>query len=193
MTSPTPPQSVEDAIKQQAKSAKAQLPLANESAANLPPHLVANFKGTYWKGGGKGTEAVHFEQEVKVPLSFLLHNNLTPIGIFKNKLANRVLHNLPGYNGVRTCRLVSCSELPEDLSLNQQLNWTARHAGLAAIAKTHTPIVEPSLWPDPNDLREAVRRCKQEPDVFIKEQEARKHGDFATHRQLEDDLAALGY
>lgn len=171
--------------------------LKGSKAAEVP-HLIATFRGTYFKSGGVGMQHAPYEKQVKIPLSFLEHGHMTPIGIFKQRLAPRVMTEYEGYSGVRTCRLVSCSELPKNLELNQLLNWTASSEGLAEIAKQYTPMhkgmrFKPELWPDPVELREAIRRCKAEPEVYFNEQKIREEGEYSFERKLDDELASLGY
>lgn len=193
-------QSVEDMLK--------NMPGGNPDAA-LPPHVVATFAGTYFCGGSGEMEAVPYIKDVKVPLGWVTSEEHTPVSLFIQYFAKRVLSDVRGYSGIRTCELKSVNQLPE-LNLKQRLKWMTDYAEVAKIGSqtsgTYNPLdpegrqlgrktvaVKCNLYPSIQALKDAIERCLDEPQAFEQEQEKLSKSKVIEHRSMELELAALGY
>lgn len=190
-------------------SVESQLQKASAQAKAKTPFIEAFFKGTYYKGSAAGTEPVPFEVKAKIPVSWVQDPNLNPPFVFKKFFAQRLLDQTP--SNIRFVELVRTGELPSHLPLNQELDWTADYEKLVQIAqnigkrpfisvnledgtqKQGSVEVDVNLWASPSELREAIRRCVADAEAFSKEQKSRAESSVIAQRNMEAELADLGY
>lgn len=179
-------------------------------AAPAPPHILATFKGTFYKSvGGKGKEYVPWEKTVKVPLSAVSYKNHTPIGFFRRYKEAKLMTELGGA-GIRTIELTKVDgSLPPNLSFQQELQWTADFDKLREIAERvgekeyiHVDLmtdekekkyvtINVNMYPDPTKLRDAIKMILEEPEAFAREQKKLEDRDAAAPKNMEAEIASL--
>jgi len=183
---------------------------AAKSGKNEPPHVLAVFGGLYYKGSNGMLVKAPFEQTVKIPLAWVYKEGLDPIFIFANMFAKRLLGALdPEYSSTATIYLKSSSGLPEDLSRDKKVEWTADYRELVALSKTvvgqfalqnddgtfqkmNTVTIRADLFANSDSLREAIQDCVKDCRAFDIRQTklAAKTNDI---EDIESELRALGY
>lgn len=189
----------------------------NKIAKALPPHLECTFAGHFYKsvGGGKGKEHAPFEKTVKVPLSVVMYEGLSPIGFFEKYHARKMVAELGGViaaegRQTRICDLVATKgDLPNSLMIERKLLWTASVEGLKEIADgiptqryIQTDLatgeqaqkqvtIKPELFPDPTKLRDAISLILSEPEAFAREQQRLIDKDAAAPKSMEAEIAEL--
>lgn len=177
------------------------------------PHIEATFEGDYYKGVVGAMEVHPFTETVKIPNSWLMRDDMHPAAVFKHKFAKKIMKKHPGYNDVRTVHLKETTDLPDGMTVEQELSWTADFNKLVALAKQHaskvrfipldpkegTPLpgqvvgVKPEFYSDAPALRNAIRRCISEPQAFQREQEKISKGYEAKRdaMTMQEELDAL--
>lgn len=194
---------IEKEIKNQAKSGLAAAVKAPETSI-----LNATFEGTAFVPGDGGLLAKVFRVSVKIPQSYAERRDITPIGIFIQFFEKTALkgckHRVIALVGVE-------GQLPKEMKVEQRLMWTADRDKMVLLCEKHgngtydvfddnnvktneDPFevkVYPEFYPDTNDLRDAILRCRKEPQAFEREQKKRAGADVAARWEMERELAAL--
>lgn len=176
--------------------------------SSLPAHVMATFKGTYYKGAGSHSELIPFTAEVAIPQQWVEDDGHHPVSLFVNYFAESLFKDTTGYSKIHHVRLASTGPLPE-MDATHELRWTADYKKLVKIAertkvgfipldpKEGTPlkqkhaVVRPELYPDTHSLRTAILRCIQEPQAFEQEQIKRAASKVVEHKKMADQLDQL--
>ncbi|HEY9791435.1 MAG TPA: hypothetical protein V6D22_13610 [Candidatus Obscuribacterales bacterium] len=183
---------------------------------SLPPHVVATFTGDYYKSAGtKGKDYAPYTKEVKVPLSVIEFEGLTPVAFFEKHHAEKMVRELGGIvsadsRHTRICELVEVKgDLPRGITLDQKLNWTADYAKLREIAidmgkvsyvridlmdekrYQESVAIIPELYPTAAKLRNAIKTLSN-PDsreAFARDQ-AKLEQDYKEGKGMPKDMLA---
>lgn len=201
--------SVEEQLEKAAKTKAAQQKIGGE-----PEHIKATFKGTYYQSLGQDTKVQNFEKEIKVPITWLMDENFSPVGLFVTFYAKRLFKEDPNYQSVAVAQLAKCSKLPDKFftsaSFAHRMHWTADYADLLSIAQNlrtqyqvqnddgllgpvNYVTIRPELYVGADELRTAIIRCQEEPRAFEREQMKHAASKTLSLKNMEADLAALGY
>lgn len=176
-----------------------------------PPHIKATFAGQFYKatGGGKGKEYHPYQKTVRIPLSAVTYEKLTPIAYFHKYNKAKLLQQLGGLD-LRLCELVEVEGTLPKLPFEHQLLWTPDYNALREIAESigpkkyisvdlatnerssHVTELDPNLYPSPVLLRQAIRTILEEPEAFDREQKRLQEADKAAPKTMEAEIAALG-
>ncbi len=174
-----------------------------------PPSIKATYAGTYYKKVGKGYDYVPYAKTVRWPLSAVLNEGYTPIGLFHRYKKKKLMEAVGGID-TRIVELVKVEgELPRIKNDAHRLNWIADHAELVAFAAeigevryvhvdlktdertTMTVELNPHLYPDVASLRHAIKMLITEPEAFDREQGKLAQKDAAIPKNMEAEIAAL--
>lgn len=191
---------------------------AQQAAQNAPQaspaeqqveHIEATFIGKYYGGPNGKDEKTPYKVSVKVPMRWLNEPDLHPQYLFRRFYADRVLTQLPGYNGLHSVELHSTSLLPEYLPIKQVLNWECDYGKLMQIANrqgvTHVVLdpetpeertevrLETALYANAGELRAAIRLMLTDPIALHYSQARMRVLGKGQHQNLEAELTALGY
>lgn len=191
-------------------------PPATSQTSAVPitlPHVVATFTGEFFKGVVGAMEVVPFTESVMIPHTWLLKEELNPVFVFRHKFAKKLMRKYPGYSDVRTVYLKDTTELPDGMTVESELNWTADFTKLVTLAQRYakkisfipldpkegTPLpredvgVRPEYYADENALRNAIKRCMAEPQAFKAEQDRLSRGYEVRKNELtmQEEMAAL--
>jgi hypothetical protein len=174
--------------------------------------IEATFAGTYYHGTLGGFETEAFEETVVVPIEYVEDPEVNPIGLFRRELAAVVIGGVRSGRDLRECRLVSTSKLPDHLEFDERLKWTTDYDELCALAKQigrkgavhyikedletgdqtkHSVSVDVTLYPEPHQLRNAIRRCVDEPQAFDREQSRRAQSGVVDKQKRKRNLQQL--
>lgn len=191
-----------------------QSAMAEENAKQEQEYVTATFQGLYFKGVASGKEAVPFKVNIKVPFECIRNPAYHPAWVMQ-KLASKLFGKDTAYGGLRNFELTVTSKLPTDLNPLEHLNWTAGYYDLVALIKRYatdrvyhpldpsegTPLpsqkvsVVHELFSTPASLRNAIKRCINDPEAFDKEQKKllKKWDDKDTKatRALDNELMQL--
>lgn len=184
--------------------------IKTKSEAGLPEHVVAVFRGSYYKGVSGKFVKESFEQEIKVPIGWVNKEELDPIFIFINMFAARLLKPKDqDYGGTAEVFLKSTSNLPENMTLEKRIQWTADHSELVAMARQlrgeyriqnddgtlQKPIpvtIRTDLFSNTDALRTAMQELLNDARAYEIRQNKLLHAT-SNAEDLEAELRALGY
>jgi hypothetical protein len=214
-----PIKSAQEMLADYAKTAASAPPVLKCAPHEAPPHIIAKYVGTYYHAvGSKESTQKPFVYHERVPMEWVLDPKQTPISIFVQHFSKRSLRRDTGTHRTQNICLADTEGL--DVSTlavnNHTLNWVTRYEDLAKIAKavdrTYIPyspdaneagytVPEPSkavfrleLWPDVDELRNAIKLCLKDPEAFMKSQQVRADKGHVTQMiQANETLQKLGY
>lgn len=173
--------------------------------------IEATFSGLAYTAGDGGLNTKPFEVTVKIPSHLTIREDITPIGVFKQFFAKKVLRSHGGFSGVRNVDMVLVrGALPEGIKLAQRLAWTCSYDEMVKLAERYgkgrwtvfdnetaavkgereTKVVT-ELYPEVGELRDAILRCRKEAEAFDREQGKRAGSDLRARWEMERELAAL--
>lgn len=160
-------------------------------AAQQPQFIEATFAGDHFTTDKK---LAQYKCTVKIPVSALSRDDVSPIGLFKYKLAAKptVLGSIPGFNGVRVCTLVATSALPP-LPDKYLLPWLGKRADLVNYAKQRKMNINFEYHETADKVRWAINTYQDDPTAYAKWAERYAKSAKAAQIELDDEFAALGY
>jgi len=166
-------------------------------APSVPPQQVpffhATFAGMVFVSGSRGNEQKPFQEEVRVPQAWAVNPELHPVGVFIKHYAPRLFKQVPGYDGVAMCELIDSEGLPSAMAQDRYLEWCGSYSDLAQFVTTRGLEIRLELFPSSALLRQAIKRAIKEPEAFKREQDEKSRSGVLEARQMNAELAALGY